>query len=94
MLAIARTLMGNPTTLLLDEPTEGSRRSSSTRSPRRCASSSATAWRCCFPNRTCVSPQQVADRAYVIEAAQLRYAGTMANFASDAAARSRYLGLA
>jgi len=61
MLTIARTLMGNPSCILLDEPSEGVAPvivASSTRWPRRSASSSARALRYCFRNRTCTLPRR------------------------------------
>jgi branched-chain amino acid transport system ATP-binding protein len=94
MLAIARTLMGNPTTILLDEPTEGlapiivAQVAAALRELKRDGVAVL------LSEQNLHFAEEVADRAYVIESGQLRYAGTMAAFARDAAARAQYLGLA
>ncbi|HEV3239728.1 MAG TPA: ABC transporter ATP-binding protein [Casimicrobiaceae bacterium] len=93
MLAIARTLMGNPSTLLLDEPTEGlapvivEQVAAALRDLKRDGVAVL------LSEQNLRFAEAVADRAYVIESGQLRYAGAMASFARDAAARSQYLGL-
>jgi branched-chain amino acid transport system ATP-binding protein len=77
MLAIARTLMGNPTLLLLDESGEGL-------APLIVAQ---------LAEQSLVLAAAVADHAYVLESGQLRYAGPYAEFARDAKVRAEYLGL-
>jgi len=93
MLSIARTLMGNPTTILLDEPTEGlapvivDQVAEALRELKRDGVSVL------LSEQNFRFAEQVADRAYVIEGGQLRYAGTMVALARDATARAQYLGL-
>lgn len=87
MLAIARTLMGNPSCILLDEPSEGlaplivEQMVAAVRELRSSGVSvllSEQNWR---------FAAAVADRAYIIEKGRIRYAGTMAELAADEAAR-------
>ncbi len=93
MLSIARTLMGNPTTILLDEPTEGlapvivDQVAEALRELKRDGVSVL------LSEQNFRFAEQVADRAYVIEGGRLRYAGTMLALARDATARAQYLGL-
>ena len=91
MLAIARTLMGNPRALLLDEPFEGLAPvivdgvAASIRELKReglsvllCEQNLRYAW-------------LVADRACIIEKGRLCYAGSLAGLDGDPALRERYL---
>jgi len=87
MLAIARTLMGNPSCILLDEPSEGlaplivEQMVAAVRELRSSGVSvllSEQNWR---------FAAAVADRAYIIEKGRIHYAGTMAELAADEAAR-------
>jgi len=93
MLSIARTLMGNPTTILLDEPTEGlapvivDQVAEALRELKRDGVSVL------LSEQNFRFAEQVADRAYVIEGGQLRYPGTLVALARDATARAQYLGL-
>jgi len=93
MLAIARTLMGNPTLLLVDEPGEGlaplvvAQLAEALREFKRAGLSILLA------EQSLVLAAAVADRACVLESGQLRYAGPYAEFARDAKARAEYLGL-
>jgi branched-chain amino acid transport system ATP-binding protein len=93
MLAIARTLMGNPTLLLLDEPGEGlaplivAQLTEALREFKRAGLSILLA------EQSLVLAAAVADRACVLESGQLRYTGPYAEFARDAKARAEYLGL-
>ena len=93
MLAIARTLMGNPLAVLLDEPFEGlapllaERLADNLRALKRdglCLVLAEQNWR--FAAR-------IADRAAVIESGRIRFTGAMADLAADAAMRTRYLAL-
>ena len=93
MLAIARTLMGNPSCILLDEPSEGlaplivDQVAAAVRGLRSSGVSvllSEQNWR---------FASAVADRAYVIEKGRIRFAGTMTELAADGALRARYLAV-
>jgi branched-chain amino acid transport system ATP-binding protein len=91
MLTIARTLMGNPRAVLLDEPSEGL-------APVIVEQMAATilelkrdglAILLCEQNLAFA--QAVADRAVIIETGQVRYRGTMAELAADEQVRASYL---
>jgi branched-chain amino acid transport system ATP-binding protein len=93
MLAIGRCLMGNPSCILLDEPSEGL-------GPLvvdqlavalRGLKSSGVAILLSEQNWRFASA--VADRAYVIEKGRIRYSGTIGELAADDAARVRYLAV-
>src|SRR5690348_11531581 len=93
MLSIARTLMGNPTLLLLDEPGEGlaplivAQLAAALRELKRSRVSILLA------EQSLVLAGAIADRACVLESGQVRYAGPYAAFANDAKARAELLGL-
>jgi branched-chain amino acid transport system ATP-binding protein len=93
MLAIARTLMGNPKLVLLDEPSEGlapvvvHQLADAIRELRRQGISVL------LSEQNFGLARGVADRAYVLERGHVRRADTMANFAGDRAAREQLLGM-
>ncbi len=93
MLAIARTLMGNPRLLLLDEPATGL-------APRITAALAAAI--CELRNQgltVLVSEQnlgfagEVAGRALILETGTLRWSGPMTGLATDPDLKHRYLGV-
>jgi branched-chain amino acid transport system ATP-binding protein len=93
MLTIARTLMGNPRCVLLDEPSEGL--------APIIVEQMANSIRALKGEGLCVLlceqnlhfSQAVADRAYIIEKGQIRFGGSMADLAADAALREQYLSV-
>ena len=91
MLTIARTLMGNPRAILLDEPSEGL-------APVIVEQMAATIRALKGKGVTVLLSEQnlhfagaVADRALIIEKGRIRYQGTMAELAADEAVRQAYL---
>jgi branched-chain amino acid transport system ATP-binding protein len=93
MLAIARTLMGNPSCILLDEPSEGLAPlivDQMAAAVRELKSSGVSVL---LSEQNLRFAAAVADRAYVIEKGRIRYTGTMAELAADEAARGRYLAV-
>ena len=93
MLAIARCLMGNPTCILLDEPSEGLAPvivDQLTAAVRELKSSGVAVL---LSEQNWRFASAVADRAYVIEKGRIRFAGTMAELAADEAVRGRYLAV-
>jgi len=91
MLTIARSLMGNPSMVLLDEPSEGL-------APVVVEQMAATVRELKMQGLTVLLSEQnlhfatlVSDRAYVIEKGRIRYQGTMAELAGDKAVRTAYL---
>jgi branched-chain amino acid transport system ATP-binding protein len=93
MLTIARTLMGNPSLILLDEPSEGL-------APKIIEDMAETIRALKSEGLAVVLSEQnlhfaglVSDRATVIEKGQIRYAGTMAELAADEDVRRAYLSV-
>ncbi len=93
MLTIARTLMGNPRCVLLDEPSEGLAPiivEQMANSIRTLKGEGLSVLLC---EQNLHFSQAVADRAYIIEKGQIRFGGTMAELASDASLREQYLSV-
>jgi len=93
MLAIARTLMGNPEAILLDEPSEGL-------APVILELMADAVLRMKREGIAVLLSEQnfdfaaaVADRAYVIERGEIRYDGSMAALEADPALRAQHLSL-
>ncbi|MCA3323267.1 MAG: ABC transporter ATP-binding protein [Roseomonas sp.] len=93
MLAIARTLMGNPAAVLLDEPSEGL-------APVILELMADAVLRMKREGIAVLLSEQnfdfaaaVADRAYVIERGEIRYDGSMAALEADPALRAQHLSL-
>ncbi len=91
MLAIARTLMGNPALLLLDEPSEGL-------APVVVETMLEHILRLKQEGITILMSEQnfhfatrVSDRAYILEKGRIQYEGTMAALATNEEIRRKYL---
>jgi len=91
MLTIARTLMGNPLLLLLDEPSEGL-------APKIVETMALAIQGLKAEGLSIVLSEQnlhfatlVADRATIIEKGRIRYEGAMDALARDAAIQREYL---
>jgi branched-chain amino acid transport system ATP-binding protein len=93
MLAIARTLMGNPSCLLLDEPSEGLAPRVVDQLVAAIRELKSAGISVLLSEQNLRFAQAVSDRAYVIEKGRIAYSGTMAALAADASARSRYLAV-
>lgn len=93
MLTIARTLMGNPKCVLLDEPSEGLAPivvEQMARSIRLLKGEGLSVLLCEQNLRFC---EAIADRAYIIEKGQIRFDGTMAELAANDSLREQYLSV-
>jgi branched-chain amino acid transport system ATP-binding protein len=93
MLTIARTLMGNPRCVLLDEPSEGLAPiivEQMARSIRTLKGEGLSVLLC---EQNLHFALGVADRAYIIEKGQIRFGGSMTELAADAALREQYLSV-
>ena len=91
MLTIGRTLMGNPSLLLLDEPVEGVAPvvvQELTRQIRRLKSMGLTIL---FAEQNMHFATEISDRAYVIEKGRIRYHGTMQELASNEEVKAKHL---
>jgi branched-chain amino acid transport system ATP-binding protein len=91
MLTIARTLMGNPRCLLLDEPSEGLAPLvvEQLGDALRALKGEGISMLLCEQNLRFAA--RVADRAYIIEKGVIRYHGTVAELAADERLGSAYL---
>ena len=93
MLTVARTLMGNPYLVLLDEPSEGVSPLIVEQMVKTMLELKAQGVGILLSEQNLYFASQVADYTYVLEKGQIRYQGTMVALLSDAQARSAYLGL-
>ncbi|MET0745396.1 MAG: ABC transporter ATP-binding protein [Microvirga sp.] len=93
MLSIARTLMGNPDAILLDEPSEGiapvivQMMAEAVRAMKR------EGVAVLLSEQNWAFAAGIADRACVIERGEMRFSGTIADFLADGALRARTLGV-
>ncbi len=93
MLTIARTLMGNPRLILLDEPSEGLAPVIVEQMAKTILQLKAEGLAVLLSEQNLHFAQMVADRAYIIEKGRIRYQGTMTELAVDAAVREQYLSV-
>jgi branched-chain amino acid transport system ATP-binding protein len=93
MLTIARTLMGNPKAILLDEPSEGLAPLVAEQLANTVLELKRQGLSVLLCEQNLYFAQSVADRAFVIEGGHVRYAGTMQALAVDAEVRDKYLSL-
>jgi branched-chain amino acid transport system ATP-binding protein len=91
MVGIARTLMGNPDLLLLDEPSEGLAPLVVEALLDRLKSLRATGVTVLLSEQNLRFANELADRAYIIEKGEIRFEGTIAELAAEPEVRSRYL---
>jgi len=93
MLTIARTLMGNPRCVLLDEPSEGLAPIIVEQMANSIRALKGEGLSVILCEQNLHFAQAVADRAYIIEKGQIRFGGSMAELAADAALREQYLSV-
>jgi branched-chain amino acid transport system ATP-binding protein len=93
MLTIARTLMGNPRCVMLDEPSEGLAPIIVEQMAQSILALKSEGLSVLLSEQNLHFCQAVADRAYIIEKGQIRFGGTMAELAADAALREQYLSV-
>jgi branched-chain amino acid transport system ATP-binding protein len=93
MLAIARTLMGNPDAVLLDEPSEGLAPVILELMADAVLSMKREGIAVLLSEQNFDFAAAVADRAYVIERGEIRYDGSMAALEADPALRALHLSL-
>jgi branched-chain amino acid transport system ATP-binding protein len=78
MVAIARTLLGNPTLLLLDEPAEGLAPVVAEELAARLSELRAVGLSLVISEQNPSFARAIADRAYVLETGAIRYSGSLA----------------
>jgi branched-chain amino acid transport system ATP-binding protein len=93
MLTIARTLMGNPRLLLLDEPSEGLAPVIVEEMAHAILALKQEGVTILLAEQNLHFAARVADRAAVIEKGRIVWAGAMAALQADEAARSAYLAV-
>ena len=93
MLTIARTLMGNPSCVLLDEPSEGLAPIVVEQMAQSIRTLKAEGLSVLLSEQNLHFSQAVADRAYIIEKGQIRYQGSMAELAANNEVRAAYLSV-
>ncbi|MCL6640336.1 MAG: ABC transporter ATP-binding protein [Candidatus Rokubacteria bacterium] len=93
MLTIARTLMGNPELLLLDEPSEGLAPLVVDHLREQVARLKREGLTILLAEQNTEFSLALADRAYVLEKGALRFAGPAATLREDAALRHQLLAL-
>jgi branched-chain amino acid transport system ATP-binding protein len=91
MLTIARTLMGNPAAVLLDEPSEGLAPVIVEQMAEAVLAMKRDGIAVLLSEQNLLFASAVSDRAYVIERGQIRYQGTVEELSRDEAVRDAYL---
>lgn len=93
MLTVARTLMGNPYLVLLDEPSEGVAPVIVEQMVHMILELKAQGVSILLSEQNMHFAQLVSDRAYVLEKGQLRFTGSMDALAADEDVRRAYLSV-
>jgi branched-chain amino acid transport system ATP-binding protein len=93
MLTIARTLMGNPAAILLDEPSEGLAPVIVEQMAKTILELKQEGLCVLLSEQNLHFANLVADRAYIIEKGQIRYQGTMAELSANNEVRAAYLSV-
>lgn len=91
MLTVARTLMGNPYLILLDEPSEGVAPVIVERMAKLIGELKREGVAILLSEQNLPFANAVSDRAYIIEKGQMRFAGSMRELASNEEMRRAYL---
>ncbi len=93
MLTVARTLMGNPYLVLLDEPSEGVAPVIVEQMAHMILELKAEGVSILLSEQNMHFAELVSDRAYVLEKGQIRFDGTMEELAANEAIRQAYLSV-
>lgn len=93
MLTIARTLMGNPSLVLLDEPSEGLAPVIVEEMARTILALKAEGLSVLISEQNLHFAGNVADRAAIIEKGAIRFTGTMDELKANEAVRAQYLSV-
>jgi len=93
MLTIARTLMGNPRCVLLDEPSEGLAPIIVEQMAHSIRALKGEGLCVLLSEQNLHFSHAVADRAYIIEKGQIRFGGSMAELTADSSFREQYLSV-
>jgi branched-chain amino acid transport system ATP-binding protein len=93
MLTVARTLMGNPLLVLLDEPSEGVAPLIVEQMANTILELKKEGLSILLSEQNMIFAELVSDRAYILEKGEIRWKGTMAALAADSAVQRSYLTL-
>ena len=93
MLTIARTLMGNPEILLLDEPSEGLAPIVVETLREQLERLKASGLTLVLAEQNVRFVSDLGDRVYILEKGMVRYQGSMAGFLADDEVRQTYLAV-
>ncbi|WP_249931189.1 ABC transporter ATP-binding protein [Ramlibacter sp. 2FC] len=93
MLTVARTLMGNPYLVLLDEPSEGVAPVIVEQMANMILELKAQGVSILLSEQNMHFAELVSDRAYVLEKGQIRYSGSMDELAANETVRRAYLSV-
>jgi branched-chain amino acid transport system ATP-binding protein len=93
MLTIARTLMGNPSCILLDEPSEGLAPVIVDQMAAAIRELKAEGLSVLLSEQNLHFATEVSDRAYIIEKGRIRFSGTMAELSANEDVRAQYLAV-
>ncbi len=93
MLSIARTLMGNPKLLLLDEPSEGIAPVIVEQMVRTIAELKTQGLSILLSEQNLHFARLVADRAYILETGSIKFAGTLQELESRPEVRDAFLAV-
>jgi branched-chain amino acid transport system ATP-binding protein len=91
MLTVARTLMGNPLVVLLDEPSEGVSPIIVDAMAKMIEQIKKHGVSVLLSEQNFFFAQAVSDRVYVIEKGHIRFSGGMDKLSADESLRRRYL---
>jgi branched-chain amino acid transport system ATP-binding protein len=93
MLTVSRTLMGNPTLVLLDEPSEGVAPIIVEQMANMILELKREGLSILLSEQNMHFAELVSDRAYVLEKGQIRFSGTIGELSRDEAVRRAYLSV-
>ncbi len=93
MLSVARTLMGNPFLVLLDEPSEGMAPVIVEKMAQMILELKGHGVSILLSEQNMHFAELVSDRAYVLEKGQIRYAASMADLSANDEVRRAYLSV-
>ena len=93
MLTIARTLMGNPRCILLDEPSEGLAPVIVEAIAEALGELKRRGVGMLLSEQNAQFARAIADRAYILESGHLRWSGSMADLDADASLARRWLSV-
>jgi branched-chain amino acid transport system ATP-binding protein len=93
MLTIARTLMGNPTCILLDEPSEGLAPLIVDQMTAAIRALKNEGLSVLLSEQNLHFATEVSDRAYIIEKGCIRFSGSMAELGANEEVRAQYLAV-